>query len=88
MGEPQVTVKIIPYIPPPPPVMPEPTVTITMPKGYAQALMDVFWRVGGNPKDTDRGKIEAIYNALVDAGFRSNDSNTEGVVTFLWKKGG
>jgi hypothetical protein len=55
----------------PPPETPKPSsIVVELTGDEASALAALFWRVGGDPKQSGRGYIDSVAGALYDAGFK------------------
>jgi hypothetical protein len=63
-----------PVIPPPPP--PANGVTLVLTEDETVALTAIMGHVGGHPRNSHRGYIDAICDALKDAGYPWTSYNT------------
>lgn len=61
-------------------VVPE-TVTLTLTMNEAQTIADIFAKVGGSPDGSRRGYVEAVSDALLDAGVRWGEDDGYGFGT-------
>lgn len=62
------------------------TVPLTLWRDEAEALAAVLHRVGGDPDKSPRGKTQAVYNRLKDAGVRVPPHKFQTVAGGLWFK--
>lgn len=61
-------------------------ITLTLERGEAEALAAVLNRVGGNADTSPRGKTQAIYRRLTDAGVKVPKFKFENLAGGLWFK--